>query len=123
MKKTKNKSKALTTSAGKEPAKTGALFKDVRSMIEEARLAVAVTVNAGLTMLYWKVGKRIYQEILQRDRAEYGAQIVSSLGRQLSIEYGNGFAEKNLRRMIQFAEIYHDEKIVVSLIRQLRSIA
>lgn len=119
MKKIKIKSKALTSPAEKEQAVTGSLFKDIRSLIEEARSTVAATVNAGLTMLYWKVGKRIYQEILQGDRAEYGAQIVSSLGRQLSIEYGNGFTEKNLRRMIQFAEIYHDKKIVVSLIRQL----
>src|SRR4030067_3165675 len=38
---------------------------------------------------------------------------------KVSEEYGNGFAEKNLRRMIQFAEVYPEEKIVVSLIRQL----
>ncbi|HEX9584090.1 MAG TPA: DUF1016 N-terminal domain-containing protein, partial [Gammaproteobacteria bacterium] len=33
--------------------------------------------------------------------------------------YGSRFAEKNLRRMIQFAEVFADEKIIVSLIRQL----
>lgn len=82
MKEAKSKSKALTTPSLKKPPIIGALFKDIRSMIEEARSAVAVTVNASLTMLYWKIGKRIYQEILQRDRAEYGAQIVSSLLRQ-----------------------------------------
>jgi len=37
----------------------------------------------------------------------------------LEIEYGTSFSDKNLRRMMQFAEIFPDEKIVVSLIRQL----
>ena len=42
-----------------------------------------------------------------------------TLSRQLVQDYGRGFADKNLRRMIQFAEVYPDEQIVVSLIRQL----
>lgn len=108
----------MTTSL-KKPIIARVLFRDIRGMIEEARSAAAAAVNAGLTMLYWKIGRRISLEILQGDRAEYGAQIVSLLGRQLNLEYGSGFTEKNLRRMIQFAEIYEDEKIVVSLIRQL----
>jgi len=37
----------------------------------------------------------------------------------LARNYGNSFREKNLRRMIQFAEIFPDKEIVVSLIRQL----
>jgi YhcG PDDEXK nuclease domain len=32
------------------------LLRDIRGLIEEARSAVAVTVNAGLTMLYWQIG-------------------------------------------------------------------
>ncbi len=47
------------------------------------------------------------------------AEIVASLGRQLVDEFGNGFAEKSLRRMVQFAEVFPDSEIVVSLIRQL----
>ena len=43
-----------------------ALLADIRSMIEEARAAVAATVNAGLTLLYWRIGQRINDEVLQR---------------------------------------------------------
>lgn len=35
------------------------------------------------------------------------------------MDYGRGFEEKSLRRMVQFAEVYPDEEIVASLIRQL----
>ena len=95
------------------------LLFDLRRMIEEAREAVAVTVNAGLTLLYWRVGQRIGQEILGSERAEYGAEIVSALSRQLVTEYGRGFSEKSLRRMIQFAEVFPDHQIVATLSRQL----
>jgi len=59
------------------------LFDDIRRMVEEARSAVAVTVNVGLTVLYWRIGQRIAQEILKGKRAEYGETIVSTLSRQL----------------------------------------
>ncbi len=95
------------------------LLKDIRLLIEEARAAVASTVNTGLTMLYWKVGKRINEEILKGKRAEYGAEIVPALSRQLAPEFGRGFDEKNLRRMVQFAEAFPDEQIVAALRRQL----
>ncbi|HXB75561.1 MAG TPA: PDDEXK nuclease domain-containing protein [Candidatus Acidoferrales bacterium] len=71
------------------------------------------------TLLAWHMGRRIRQDILKEKRAEYGAQIVAALGRQLEREFGNGFGEKNLRRMVQFAEVFPDREIVVSLIRQL----
>ena len=42
-----------------------------------------------------------------------------TLSRQLTDDYGNNFNEKNLRRMIQFAEVFPDKEIVVTLSRQL----
>jgi predicted nuclease of restriction endonuclease-like (RecB) superfamily len=88
-------------------------------MIEAARKQVAVTANVALTTLYWQVGKRVREVVLKERRGEYGAGIVSALGRQLEARYGRGFAEKNLRRMVQFAEAFPKREIVVSLIRQL----
>lgn len=96
-----------------------ALVEDLRNLIAEARRNTAATVNAGLTLLYWRIGKRILDEVLGRERAAYGRQIVVSLSRQFTEEYGPSFGEKNLRRMIQFAEVFPQEEIVVSLIRQL----
>jgi predicted nuclease of restriction endonuclease-like (RecB) superfamily len=96
-----------------------ALFNDVRALIEEARSAVAVAVNTGTALLYWRIGKRIKAEILKDARAKYGEEIVVTLSRQLVAHYGRGFAEKNLRRMMQFYGAFKDEKIVVTLSRQL----
>lgn len=104
---------------GKQPIMKTALLEDLCSMIEKTRHSISSAINASLTLLYWHVGDRIRREILQEIRAEYGRSIVATLSRQLVLEYGNGFTDKNLRRMIQFAEVFPDEQIVVSLIRQL----
>jgi predicted nuclease of restriction endonuclease-like (RecB) superfamily len=100
-------------------SKPGALVADIRQLIEVARQQVAQAVNAGLTTLCWQIGARIRQDILKNKRAEYGAEIVATLGRQLEAEFGRGFGEKNLHRMVQFAETFPDTEIVAALRRQL----
>ena len=56
------------------------LLKDLRDLIEAARQDVARQVNSALVLLYWRAGKRIRQDILKEKRAEYGEQIVATLG-------------------------------------------
>ena len=58
---------------------SGDLIGDIRLLIETARHNVAVTVNAGLTILYWQIGNRIRQDILKEKRAGYGEKIISTL--------------------------------------------
>lgn len=70
-------------------------------------------------MLYWRIGKRLNDEILQGGRAEYGKEIVVSLARQLEADYGRGFSEKSLRHMLRFAEAFPNKRIVSALMRQL----
>ncbi|MCM2005632.1 PDDEXK nuclease domain-containing protein, partial [Pseudomonas aeruginosa] len=79
----------------------------------------ASAVNSELSMLYWRIGQRIHTQVLEGRRADYGEEVVSTLAAQLVKEYGGSFSVKNLRRMVQFAAAYPDERIVVSLIRQL----
>ena len=79
------------------------LLGDIRQLIEEARSTVAAAVNAGLTTLYWRIGKRI----------------VETLSQQLVAEYGSGFSAKNLHHMMRFTETFPEEEIVSALRRQL----
>ncbi len=95
------------------------LVADVRSMIEQARESVARTVNVGITLLHWRIGKRVQIEILRQERAEYGKEIVQTLSAQLKEEFGNGFSAKNLRHMMKFADVFSDTRIVSTLSRQL----
>ena len=101
-------------------ASTQSLIQDLRQIVEQARCRVASTANAELTMMYWHIGERINREVLDNQRAEYGKQIVATVSRQLQEEFNiRGFDEKNVRRMMQFAQEFPDEKIVATVSRQL----
>src|SRR5687768_7527153 len=88
------------------------LLGDLRALIDAARLRVAQAANAGLVLLHWHVGKRILEDILGHERAEYGKRIVETLSQALSAEYGRGFGAKSLFHMIRFVEAFSDERIV-----------
>ena len=95
------------------------LLSDIKTLIEESKQQVAVTVNATMSMLYWNIGHKINEEIGKNNEASYGKKIVATLWRQLTIEYGDSFSEKNLRRMMQFGTVFPDKEIVYTLCRQL----
>ncbi len=95
------------------------LFNELSILIEQSQQHVFVQTNSTLTLLFWHIGRRINDTVILNKRAEYGKQIVVTLSRQLSLKYGRNFEEKNLRRMLQFAEQFNDKEIVVTLSRHL----
>ncbi len=89
------------------------LIKDLRQIIEQARVHVAATANYELTMMYWHIGERINREVLGNQRAEYGKQIVAQVAQQLQLMYGErGFEKSAITRMMKFAKFFPDEQIV-----------
>ncbi len=95
------------------------LLMEVRDLILSARQTVAAAANATLTMLHWQIGNRIRKDILGEKRAGYGEQILSTLSKQLEAEFGRGFGQRNLFRMVRFAEVFPAPKILTSLMTQL----
>ena len=95
------------------------LYNDIAEIIETGRREIYVQANRGTVMIFWQIGKRINDEILENKRADYGKQIVSQLATQLTEKYGRSFALRNLRRMIQFVEQFPDFTIVSSATTQL----
>jgi hypothetical protein len=90
------------------------LLSEIKTMIEESRKQVAMAVNVALSVLHWKIGKKINEAIESKNRSErYGQEIVASLVRQLSTDYGTAFSEKNIRKMMQFARIFPNEEMMV----------
>jgi predicted nuclease of restriction endonuclease-like (RecB) superfamily len=61
----------------------------------------------------------ILEEALKNERGEYGKQIVGTVARQLEIKYGRNFTEKNVRRMIRFAQEFPDCNILPPLAAKL----
>jgi hypothetical protein len=95
------------------------LLADVRLLINGARQRVASVVNAELTQLYWHIGRRISTELLQGERAEYGKHVVAELARQLTVDFGKGWSEQQLRHCMRLSEIFVDEQILSTVRREL----
>jgi len=109
----------LVPQSSTSPTAPTVLLGDIRALIDSARTRAAAAVNSELTILYWRVGQRIHTEILRGERAGYGEEVLPELSAQLVQDYGRGFALKSLRRMVQFAATFSDERIVATLSRQL----
>lgn len=98
---------------------TSALVQELSVIIEKSKQQVQRAANSTLTLLFWHVGKRINDEILNNERAQYGKQIVATVSEQLELKYGRNFVLRNVQRMMQFAADFEDFTIVSPLATQL----
>lgn len=98
---------------------TEPLVTDVSHLIEHSKQKLAIAINSELPMLYWHIGKTIYQFILNGERATYGKQVILTLSEQLTIKYGKGWSAKQLRHCLHLAETFPESQIVSALRRQL----
>ena len=95
------------------------LYSDVCQIIDGARTRIATLLNTEVCMTNWYVGKRIKEDILYNQRAEYGKKVVLNLSVKLIQRYGNGWSEKKLRHCIRSAETFSYDEIVSATQRQL----
>lgn len=95
------------------------LLADLREIISRGKSQAVAAVNSTLTLTYWHIGQRINTEVLRGERAAYGKQVIPSLAGELVAQYGKSFEARNLRRMMQFAEMFPDLGIVTPLVSQL----
>lgn len=72
-----------------------------------------------MTLLYWRIGKRIQDEVLKNKRAEYGKEILQTLSAKLTEDFGAGFSYSALTRMLSFVESFPEPSIVATLSQQL----
>ncbi len=95
--------KDLTTDGDKGMAGYDSILTEVAGLIEDARSAVARTVNTTMTTLYWLIGRRIIEsEQGGKVRAGYGEELVERLSADLTARYGRGFSIRNLWNMKAF---------------------
>ena len=84
------------------PQKT-VLVESIRQLVVEARAQVYRTSNSILLQMYWHIGKLIVEDEQQGEaRAVFGKSTLKKLSTQLSLEFGKGFDESNLRNIRQF---------------------
>ena len=95
------------------------LLSDLRNLIQLARQRIATAAYSTQTLLSWHLGQRMLKENLHGARAAYGKQILVTVSRELTAEYGRGFSYPELTRMVQFPQLFQEESIVVTLSQQL----
>jgi len=95
------------------------LLSDLVGIIESRKQAMCRQVNSDVVLTFWEVGKRVNEEILKKERAEYGKQITVTVSQQLQKLYGNSFEHSNLTRMSKFAREFADVKTVSAIAQQL----
>ncbi len=83
--------------------KVESLYREVRSVLEQARASAYRAVNATMVQAYWHVGRLVVQhEQKGKARAQYGESVICSLAARLTREFGRGFDERNLWYMRSF---------------------
>ena len=95
------------------------LLEAVVGLIDQARDRVAATVNQELTLLYWNIGKKINDDVLKNERADYGKSVIYDLSISLTKLYGKGFSKRNLHSFIKLNAVFQDVRIVQTVSAQL----
>ena len=90
-----------------EIASTNDYVSDVKQIVVLSRQTAYRAVNILLLQRNWLIGKRICEEELKgENRAEYGARIIASLSKSLTLEFGKGFGKTNLYQFYCFYKCY-----------------
>ena len=95
-----------------------ALVSELRELVLAARQRIATVANA-TTLLYWNIGSRLLTATLQDGRAAYGKQVVATVSRDLTAEFGQSFSVRSLYRAVEPCQRFPDQEIVSTLSTQL----
>lgn len=83
------------------------LANKISELLISARQKVVQTVNQTMVLTYFEIGKMIVTEEQQgKERADYGKQIIKSLSKRLTDQFGKGFSQRNLEQIRQFYLVY-----------------
>jgi predicted nuclease of restriction endonuclease-like (RecB) superfamily len=90
----------------------------LKDQIRSARLRAAASVNRGLVLLYWQIGRDI---LARQERHGWGAKVVDRLSSDLRRAFPGveGFSPRNLKYMRAFALAWPDEPVVQGALAQI----
>ena len=76
-------------------------------VIEESRLALAISINETMKRTYWRIGQHIVEFEQQGNaRAKYGTSLLANLSKILRAKVGRGYSRPNLNNMRKFYLMY-----------------
>lgn len=78
------------------------IFEEVKKILQKARNKIYKTTNNAMVEAYWNIGKIIVEKQSGNEKAEYGAELLKNLSKEMTKEFGKGFTIANLKNMRQF---------------------
>lgn len=82
-------------------------FYAIREVILLSRQRVFRAVNSVLLEKYWNIGKIIVEEEQHgKSKAIYGSKLLKNPLRELTLEFGKGFNERNINNMRAFYKAF-----------------
>ena len=88
-------------------ARRQTLADRVVALVEEARRKVAGAANVALVYTYYEIGRMIVEEEQGgQKRAGYGENLLPELSAKLTMRFGKGWSEENLKLMRRFFAVY-----------------
>jgi predicted nuclease of restriction endonuclease-like (RecB) superfamily len=79
------------------------LFESIRHLVVESKSRLIRKVNSELIGMNWEIGRLIVEDEQNgANRAQYGQEVLKLVSEQLTLEFGKGFDESNLRNMRSF---------------------
>ena len=101
-------------------ARIDKLFERISSLIEQARRVVVSTVDVAEVKTRFEVGRYIFEDEQQGERAAYGQQILRNLSERLIARFGNDWSYDTLKRCRFFYQAYENAVIGATPLPQLK---
>ena len=96
-----------------------ALFERISALIEQARNVVVYTAKSAEVKTRYEVGRYIFEDEQQGERAAYGKQVLKNLSVKLMDRFGDDWSYDTLIRCRKFYTSYHNTEIVATPLPQL----
>ena len=82
------------------------LIQTISNAYVDGQQKTISAINAGLVHTYWQIGQHIVEfEQQGHTTAEYRAQLLKRISRDLKLKHGKGFSVSNLQRFRQFYQL------------------
>ena len=111
--------KELEVNDIQETKRAEVLFERISTLIEQSRQFVANAVNIAEVKTRYEVGRYIFEDEQQGERAAYGKQILKNLSARLIERFGNDWSYDTLKRCRFFYQAYEKAAIGATPLPQL----
>ncbi len=101
------------------PAKYSGILKNLSSIIEQKRTNAKIALNNEQLMMYWEIGRLLVDDILEKEKPQYGKEIIGEISLRLTEQYGRGYDKSAVFRMISFYKEFPEIEKVATLSQQL----